>query len=144
MHNSKYENGGDFPDYLLRLTLKAFRSQFKNMMFDFVMYVPPTISGDLVKNFAEKIARTLRFEFSNGIVKSRTTEAQKVFESSIGKKDNLKEAFTTHVNVRGMKILLIDDIFDSGSTIKEIANMLKKHGAQLVAPLVIAKTVGGR
>jgi len=144
LHNSKYENGGDFPDYLLRLTLKAFRSHFKSMVFDIVMYVPPTISGDLVKNFAEKIARTLRFEFSNGIAKTRVTEAQKVFESAIGKKENLKDAFTTQVDVRGKKILLIDDIFDSGSTIKEIARMLKLHGAELVAPLVIAKTVGGR
>jgi ATP-dependent DNA helicase RecQ len=144
MHVCKYEHGGDFPDYLLRLTLKAFRSHFKNMNFDLVMYVPPTISGDLVKNFAEKIARTLRFEFSNGIVKTRVTEAQKVFESAIGKKENLKDAFTTRTNVRGKKILLIDDIFDSGSTIKEIADMLKHHGAELVAPLVIAKTVGGR
>lgn len=144
LHKSKYENGGDFPDYLIRLTLKAFRNRFKNMSFDLVLYVPPTVSGDLVKNFAEKIARTLKFEFSNGIVKTRVTEAQKVFESAIGKRDNLKDAFTTKENVKGKKILLIDDIFDSGSTIKEIANMLKSKGAELVAPLVIAKTVGGR
>jgi ATP-dependent DNA helicase RecQ len=144
IHHSKYENGGDFPDYLLRLTLKAFRKQFKNMIFDLVMYVPPTLSGDLVKNFTEKISRTLKFELSHGIVKTRVTEAQKIFESSIGKKENLKNAFTTQVDIKGKKILLIDDIFDSGSTIKEIANMLKSKGAQLVAPLVIAKTVGGR
>jgi ATP-dependent DNA helicase RecQ len=144
IHNSKYENGGDFPDYLIRLTLKAFRKHFKNMNFDLVMYVPPTISGDLVKNFAEKIARTLKFELSHNIVKTRVTEEQKIFESAIGKKDNLKDAFTTKVDVRNKKILLIDDIFDSGSSIKEIANMLKCKGAELVAPLVIAKTVGGR
>jgi len=144
LHHSKYEHGGDFPDYLLRLTLKAFRSQFKNMIFDLVMYVPPTISGDLVKNFAEKISRTLKFELSHGITKTRVTQAQKIFESAIGKKDNLKNAFTTEIDVRGKKILLIDDIFDSGSTIKEIADMLKHKGAELVAPLVIAKTVGGR
>ena len=144
LHNSKYENAGDFPDYLLRLTLRAFRKHFKNMKFDLVMYVPPTISGDLVKNFAAKIARTLNFELSHGIHKTRTTDAQKVFESSISKKENLKNAFTTEVYVKGKKILLIDDIFDSGVTIKEIAAMLKTKGAEMVAPLVIAKTVGGR
>ena len=143
-NNSKYENGGDFPDYLLRLTLKAFRHQFKNMVFDLVMYVPPTISGDLVKNFAEKVARTLKFEISHGLVKTRETQAQKEFESSVGKKENLKNAFTTQDDVRDKKILLIDDVFDSGNTVKEIANMLKVKGAELVAPLVIAKTVGGR
>jgi ATP-dependent DNA helicase RecQ len=144
LHKSKYEGGGDFPDYLLRLTLKAYRSHFKNMSFDLVMYVPPTISGDLVRNFAEKIARTLKFEFSHGIIKTRVTDAQKIFESAIGKKENLKDAFCTKTDVKGQKILLIDDIFDSGVTIKEIAHMLEGEGAALVAPLVIAKTVGGR
>jgi len=40
-------------------------------------------------------------------------------------------------------ILLIDDIFDSGATIKEIGKMLTNKGAKIIAPLVIAKTVGG-
>lgn len=144
LHRSKYEGGGDFPDYLLRLTLKAFRKHFKGMHFDLVMYVPPTVSGELVKNFAEKIARVLKFQLSHGIVKTRTTEAQKIFESAIGKRENLKGAFTITDNVRGMKILLIDDIFDSGATIREIASTLQAAGAELAAPLVIAKTVGGR
>ncbi len=144
LQNCKYENGGDFPDYLLRLTLKAYRRHYKNMTFDMVMYVPPTLSGDLVKNFAEKIARSLKLDISHGIKKKRETETQKVFESAIGKKDNLKNAFTVPADVRGKSILLIDDIFDSGVTIKEIARLLKKNGAELVAPLVIAKSTGGR
>ena len=45
--------------------------------------------------------------------------------------------------VRGKNILLIDDIFDSGATIKEIGKLLTKSGAVKIAPLVIAKTVGG-
>ncbi|TVQ19569.1 MAG: RecQ family ATP-dependent DNA helicase [Bacteroidetes bacterium] len=144
LHNCKYEDGGDFPDYLLRLTLKAFRKHYKKMNFDLVMYVPPTVSGDLVKNFTEKFARTLNFELSHGIRKTRITEMQKVFESAISKRENLKDAFTTEVDVKKKKILLVDDIFDSGATIKEIASMLKSKGAELVAPIVIAKTVGGR
>ncbi len=144
IHNSKYENAGDFPDYLLRLTLRAFRSHFRNMKFDLIMYVPPTISGNLVEVFAGKISRTLGFELSHGIKKTRATAAQKVFESAISKRDNLKNAFTTDTFVKDKSILLIDDIFDSGVTIKEIAAMLKTKGAKTVAPLVIAKTVGGR
>jgi len=38
---------------------------------------------------------------------------------------------------------LIDDIYDSGATIKEIGKFLTKLGASCIAPLVIAKTVGG-
>ena len=41
------------------------------------------------------------------------------------------------------KILVIDDVFDSGATIKEVGRMFTELGATLIAPLVIAKTVGG-
>jgi len=45
--------------------------------------------------------------------------------------------------IKGKSVLLIDDIYDSGATIKEIGKYLSKLGAVKVAPLVIAKTVGG-
>lgn len=40
-------------------------------------------------------------------------------------------------------IVLIDDICDSGQTLKEIGQMLTKKGARYIVPVVIAKTVGG-
>ena len=39
--------------------------------------------------------------------------------------------------------MLIDDIFDSGATIKEIGKLLTNFGAKQIATLVIARTVGG-
>lgn len=145
LHRSKYENGGDFPDWLLRLTLKAFYRHFGKEKFDVVLYVPPTESGDLVMNFAEKIAKTLNFQLSHSLKKSRTTQSQKIFQTGLLKTDNLKDAFTVENpnEISGKSVLLIDDIYDSGATIKEIGKYLSKLGALKVAPLVIAKTVGG-
>jgi ATP-dependent DNA helicase RecQ len=145
LHRSKYENGGDFPDWLLRLTLKAFHRHFGKEKFDMVLYVPPTESGDLVKNFAEKVAKSLNFTFSHALMKSRTTQSQKIFQTSLLKKDNLKDAFILENPnlIIGKTVLLIDDIYDSGATIKEIGKYLSKLEALKVAPLVIAKTVGG-
>jgi len=45
--------------------------------------------------------------------------------------------------IHGKNILLIDDIYDSGATIKEIGKYLTQLGAVKIAPVVIAKTVGG-
>lgn len=61
------------------------------------------------------------------------------------KLENVRDAFEikTPEEVRGKNILLIDDIFDSGATIKEIGRYLSNLGAEKVAPVVIAKTVGG-
>ncbi len=145
LHRSKYEQGGDFPDFLLKLVLKAFRKKFGQEKFDLVLYVPPTSSGDLVKNFAVKISQVLEFPISNNLLKARQTIEQKVFENGYLKTDNVSGAFTfaTPNDVKGKSILLVDDIFDSGATLKEIGRLLTNFGAVKIAPIVIARTVGG-
>ncbi len=145
LHRSKYENGGDFPDFLLRLTLKAFRKTFGNTRFDWVLYVPPTHSGDLVKNFAVKFASVIKVPISHKLVKSRQTSEQKVFQNGWLKQDNVKDAFSylSPEEINGKRIILLDDIFDSGATMKEIGKMLTAMGAETIVPVAIAKTVGG-
>lgn len=145
LHNSKYQNGGDFPDWLLKLTLKAFRKHYGKERFDVILYIPPTESGDLVKNFTQKIAELLKFPISDGLKKTRTTDSQKIFQTGLLKKDNVKNAFTYEGtnDLVGKSVLLVNDIFDSGATIKEVGQYLTKLGATKIAPLIIAKTVGG-
>lgn len=145
LRHSKYEGGGDFPDWLLRLTLKAFRKHYGNAKYDLILYVPPTESGDLVKKFAEKISSTLNIPISHKLVKTAVTSPQKVFQSGISKKENVhgKFAYQNPDEIQGKSILLIDDIFDSGYTIKEIGQYLTNIGATSISPLVIARTVGG-
>ena len=145
IHRSKYENGGDFPDFLLRLTLKAFRKTFGNTKFDLVLYVPPTHSGDLVKNFASKFANVINVPISHKLIKVRQTNEQKVFQNGWLKQDNVKDAFSyiTPNEIIGKKIILLDDIFDSGATMKEIGKLLTSMGAEMIVPVTIAKTIGG-
>jgi len=145
IHRSKYENGGDFPDFLLNAILKAYRKQFGQKKFDLVLHVPPTKSGNLVKNFAVKVSYALKLPISHNLLKLRKTWEQKAFENYILKADNIKNAFTydNPQEIKNKKVLLIDDIYDSGATIKEIGKYLTNLGANEIAPLVIAKTVGG-
>ncbi len=148
IHCSKYENGGDFPDFLLKLVLSAFDKYFSNEKekIDIILYVPPTESGDLVKNFAEKIAQSLQIKLSHGLKKTRVTQPQKVFQTGLCKSDNIQNAFhfeDADIDINGKSILLVDDVFDSGATIKEIGKYLSNLGAVKIIPLVIAKTVGG-
>jgi len=145
LHRSKYEGGGDFPNFLVSLILKAFRKKFGQEKFDLVVYVPPTSSGDLVKTFATTVAQILKFPISHNLKKQRQTSEQKVFENSYLKSDNVKDAFTfaDPNEISGKSILLIDDIFDSGATVKEAGRILTNFGAIKIAPIVIARTVGG-
>lgn len=145
IHRSKYENGGDFPDFLLRMTLKAYWRKFKGIKFDLVLFVPPTHSGNLVKNFAEKFAYSIKVPLSLELVKVRQTNEQKIYQNSYLKQENIKDAFTyiRPEYIVGKKIILIDDIYDSGATMKEIGRLLTSLGAELIVPITIAKTVGG-
>lgn len=142
IHNCKYENGGQFPDFLLIKTLRAFRRHFGQMEFDLVVHIPPTESGALVANFARKIAKNLHFPVSDGLKKTRITKPQRIFKGIKPRNSNIKEAFyyENPAEARGRAILVIDDIFDTGSTVKEVSRMLMELGAAKVAPLTIAKT----
>lgn len=144
IHKCKYENGGNFPNSLLQLLLKAFDSKFGKMKFDLILYVPPTVSGDLVRNLAERVSDILRIPISHDLVKIRKTSAQKMLHNRHLKKDNVEDAFSLKDSqaVVGKKILLIDDIYGSGATIKEIGKFLTEQGADLIVPIVLAKTVG--
>ena len=145
LHRCKYENGDDFPDFLLKLTLKAFRKKYSQESFDLIVYVPPTESGNLVKSFAEKLSKVLKIPISHKLIKTSETQPQKVFKNGYLKRDNVSHKFSYSEpnELVGKSIILFDDIFDSGATIKEIGNTLTKLDAEKIAPLVIARTVGG-
>ncbi|MEI7485638.1 MAG: phosphoribosyltransferase family protein, partial [Ignavibacteriota bacterium] len=145
VHRSKYANGGDYPNFLVNITIKAFKNKFGSEKFDLILYVPPTVSGNLVRKFAKKVSVKLGIPLSNKLIKHRNTQEQKMFENGYLKSENVKNSFEykREREIRGKRILLIDDIYDSGATIKEIGRYLTKIGAKTIAPLVIARTVRG-
>ena len=108
------------------------------------MYIPPTKSGELVKNFATKFARVINVPISHGLIKVRITQEQKMFQNSFSKQENVTGAFDVDKDIVTRKtIVLLDDIYDSGATLKEVGKLLTQKGAKFVVPIVIAKTVGG-
>ena len=144
LHRSKYENGGDFPDFLLKKTLSVFGKKFRGIHFDLVMYLPSTKSGDLVKNFATKFAHVINVPISHDLIKVRITQEQKMFQNSYSKQENVAGAFDVDEDiVKDKTIVLLDDIYDSGATLKEVGKLLTQKGAKYIVPIVIAKTVGG-
>ncbi len=145
IHRSKYETKEDFPDFLLKLCLKAYRKKFGQEKFDYIAYVPSTLSGNLVKNFATKLSNVLQFPITHDLVKTRQIEEQKVFENGYLKSENVSGAFSFNNPgiLEGKSILLVDDIFDSGATLKELGRLFTTFRAIKIAPIVIAKTIGG-
>ena len=145
IRSSKYQDGGDFPEFLVERMSRAFKKHLEYLGFDIIVFVPPTESGNLVENLANRLSRIIGIPVFNIIQKVRNTMPQKMYENRYLKTDNVKDAFSLvlNISIMGKKVLLIDDVIDSGATIKEIAKLLHSEGALMIAPLVLAKTIGG-
>ena len=90
---------------------------------------------------AQKLAENLRIDFANDVLfKQRQTETQ----SSLDKKSrqrNVKDAYNCkkEQKINGKRVILFDDIYTTGSTVKECSKVLKQFGAKEVIVLTIAK-----
>lgn len=94
----------------------------------------------LAKLFAEKSG----LECKSTLVKVKETKAQAGLDRTL-RMQNLKNSFSIKSDVKsqikGKNILLIDDVFTTGSTACECAKVLKKAGASGVFVLTVAKTI---
>jgi ATP-dependent DNA helicase RecQ len=75
------------------------------------------------------------------LVKSRKKEQQKQFETLAQKKANVAGAFRLQTSIKGKRLLVVDDLFDSGATLEEITKLLKQAGADTVNVLTITRTI---
>ncbi len=115
---------------------------------DMVVPVPMHESKLKMRGFNQSLELARIFSASTGfqlqhraMVKKRPTAAQ----SSLNRKDRMKElkgAFEAHAGVvRGQSILLVDDIYTTGSTLEECTRTLIKAGASRVQVLFLARGV---
>jgi ComF family protein len=92
---------------------------------------------------AKRISTELKIIFNLHIVKRiKNTQPQIKLMTKEEKKDNVADAFKC-VNsnfIKNKNVLLIDDVYTTGSTMEECAKVLKKAGAKRVFGCVIAIT----
>ena len=102
---------------------------------DFIVPVPMTKQSKRKRGYnqSELIAKAVSAEtgipVKPVVMKIRDTEEQKKLGRT-QRKINLKDSFELKENVFGKRILIIDDICTTGSTLSEIAVMLGKNGAK--------------
>ncbi|MDE7311075.1 MAG: ComF family protein [Eubacterium sp.] len=94
--------------------------------------------------FGRRFAQLVGLDYDAGLlVRVRNTAPQKQLSAS-ERKNNLKNAFKMNRNVVNLKrILLIDDIYTTGSTIDAAALVLKQSGVEDVFYLCISIGQGG-
>jgi predicted amidophosphoribosyltransferase len=75
------------------------------------------------------------------LVKTRQTQPQKELKTLAQKRTNVSGAFAQSENVKGQRILLVDDLFDSGATLEEITRLLIRQGAAHISVFTLTRTI---
>lgn len=115
---------------------------------DFILVPVPSEKKRLRKrgfNPAEEIGKELSLHFKiplilDVLIKIKETQPQ-VELASAARKENLKGAFLkkNEEAVKNKKVILVDDVYTTGSTMEECAGVLKQSGAKEVVGIAVAR-----
>lgn len=141
----KYNGRQEYAKYYAGELLRVHGEWIKRQGIDALVPIPLSRQRMRQRGFnqAELIARELSVqskipEYGKLLVRVRDTRAQKELNDK-ERKNNLKKAFKTMSNkVQLYHILLIDDIYTTGSTMNEAAEELKRAGAKEVYCLSVS------
>lgn len=146
IHLFKYENYSYLSDTLSTLMINHLtRIGFKFSDYDIITPVPMHKAKLRERGYnqsellAEKIAKHFNISLRNDIISVKTMRQSQVKLDKHKRKENLKNLFEVKENMEGKKIMLVDDIFTTGQTVKECACALKDKGARITV-LTLAKT----
>jgi ComF family protein len=90
---------------------------------------------------AQKVGKEWNVHVSvESLGRSKKTTPQTMLPLRERRKNVRGAFFYTGGNLSGERVLLIDDVFTTGSTVNECARTLKKHGASRVDILTLART----
>ena len=76
----------------------------------------------------------------NWILRVIDTPQQTMMKDPKERRKNVRNAFRASSEVRGRRIVVVDDVMTTGATLEEIARTLLRAGAKSVANAVLART----
>jgi len=139
----KYQSDATALPALIEHTRKLFRTHPEMNQFDIILPVPSSTqrSFNPVHEFCKALSCALGKPMQTSLVKTRQTQPQKEMQTLVQKRDNVAGAFAINGDITGRRILIVDDLFDSGATLEEITCLLLKHQAARVNILTLTRTI---
>ncbi len=111
---------------------------------DAVIPIPPSLRRDFdpVTLLAQALAEQLSIpSLADLLVKTRATQPQKEMTALAQKQANVAGAFALKGDVRGKRLILVDDLYDSGATLAEAARVLARGRPAGLIVLTLTKTI---
>jgi ATP-dependent DNA helicase RecQ len=104
----------------------------------------PSFRTNLVPEFAQRLAHSLRLPYRESIVRVQEKPPQKEMENSVQQARNVIGAFTVCTEqITAEPVLLVDDIVDSRWSMTVCATLLRQAGSGRVYPFALAVATQG-
>lgn len=149
IYRFKFHNQRRFAIYYTEEMYRKFRDTIRRWRPDYILPVPLHIKKYRARGYNQAELLCAELSRMSGVPtnsltlrRKRRTSPQKSLDP-FGRKQNLCHAFEVcegkkSIVVKGRKLLIVDDIFTTGSTMDAIAETLKKAGAEKVYYLTIS------
>lgn len=141
----KFENRPQVAASCVPFAVAALTREISPEGFDVVTCVPMTAKRQRRRGynqaelFAKQVARQIGKPYRRLLEKIRDNAVQSTLDAE-ERFQNVQGVYRAPGNLRGMSVLLCDDVMTTGATLSECAHMLKDAGACRVVCLTIAKT----
>ncbi|WP_026509559.1 ComF family protein [Butyrivibrio sp. LC3010] len=145
IYRFKYSGRKEYADFYAKATGEYLGDLIKGLKADAIIPVPMYRRKQRIRGynqaevFADALGDELGIPVRNDVVsRNRNTVPMKVLSAS-QRRSNLKKAFNISRNdVKFKCIILVDDIYTTGSTIDELAREFRRHGVNRIFFVTLA------
>ena len=128
----------NFPKKILNAFIEYYK--YSNLKSEILLFIPSNKNNNIMNFFADNISKELNIKKENALIFNNELEIkeQKYLETLKEREENIKNAFNiiSPEKLINKKILLIDDVFASGFTLKESIKILKENGINKIECII--------
>ena len=126
----------NFPKKILNAFIEYYKSS--NLKSDILLFIPSNKNNNIMNFFTDNISKELNIKKENALIFNNEIKEQKYLETLKEREENIKNAFNiiSTEKLINKKILLIDDVFASGFTLKEAIKLLKENNIKNIECIV--------
>ena len=147
IHNFKFHERAYLYKYFIDIALKKEKISEFLKKFDFITYVPMSYKNQIIRGYnqsellAKEISKRLGIKLIKTLKKNKNVKIQSTLNEE-ERRENVKNAFSIikNLKIENKNIILVDDIFTTGSTVSSASRVLKESNVNKICVFTISKT----